>query len=84
LCQEHPSGLHDVLVNPLALPSAFVLPAMNGAFFVEAKSSNDGLYRTTVCQQGHDGGDQLMRLMHSIERGTLGGRESLAASLLQR
>ena len=28
----------------------------------------------------HDDGEQLMRLVHSVERGTFGSRESLAAS----
>jgi hypothetical protein len=32
-------------------------------------------------EPGHDGGDQLlMRLVHSVECTTFGGRESLAAS----
>src|SRR5829696_9327838 len=72
LRQKHPSGLDDVLMNPPALPSAFVLPAMDGAF-VEVQSSNDGLNRAAVCQQDHYGGDQLVRLVRPVECGRLVG-----------
>ncbi len=50
MCQKYPSGLHDVLVEALALLSAFVLlPAMDGAF-VETEGRNDSLRRAVICQ----------------------------------
>src|SRR5215211_8161804 len=62
LRQEHPSSLHDVLVEALALPAAHQLPAIDGAF-LETESRNDGLRRAAVCQQGYDGRDEGVRLL---------------------
>src|SRR5215204_166677 len=78
LRQEHPSGLHDVLVEASALPAAHQLPAIDGAF-VQTESRNDGLGRAAVGQQGYDGRDEGVRLVHPVERGALGGRKGLGA-----
>ena len=79
--QEHPSSLHDVLVEASTLLSAHQLPAIDGAF-VQTESRNDGLRRAAVCQERHDGCDQLMRLVRSVESCALGGGEGLAASFV--
>jgi nitrous oxide reductase accessory protein NosL len=77
--QEHPSGLDEVFVDPLALPPTFALPAGDSAF-VEAESRNYCLNRAAVGQQGHDGCDQLVGLVCPIECSTFGFAESLGAS----
>src|SRR5215218_4993030 len=78
LRQEHPSGLHDVLVEASALPAAHQLPAIDGAF-VQTESRNDGLGRAAVGQQGYDGRDEGVGLVHPVERRALGGRKGLGA-----
>ena len=60
LRQEHPSSLHDVLVEASALMSAHQLPAIDGAF-VQTESRNDGLRRAAVCQKRYDGRDEGVR-----------------------
>src|SRR5215212_1477280 len=78
LRQEHPSSLHDVLVEASALPAAHQLPAIDCAF-VQSESRNDGLRRAAVCQRGYDGRDEGVRLVHPVERSALGGRKGLSA-----
>ena len=65
LRQEYPSGLNEVFMDPLAVPSALTLPAMDRAL-VEAEGRDDGLERTYVCKQGHDGYHQLVRFVRPI------------------
>jgi hypothetical protein len=67
-----------VLVDAPALPSAHQLPAMDRVF-VETEGRNDGLHRAAVGHQGHDGGEQLVRLVHPVERAALGSGEGLVA-----
>ena len=79
LREKHSSGLHQMFVEAPALVPAFALPAGDGAL-VQREGRDDGLRWAAVCQQGYDGHDQLMWLVHPVESCALGGREGSAAS----
>ena len=67
-------------MGPLAVPFALTLPASDGAF-VEAKGCNYCLKRTSICQNRHDGGEQLMRVVHPVESCAFSFAERFGASL---
>jgi hypothetical protein len=71
--------LREMFVEWPASVPAFSPPATDGAF-VEAEGGDDGPNRAAVRQRGHDDDPRLVRLMHPVERGALGGGKGSPAS----